>query len=148
MTALSVVQKFFPNVTTVQDAIEPLEVEVKTCDIQRSKTKNHRGCVFARACKRTYGIEGAVIAVKTAYLIDGTTALRYAIPESLSREIVSFDRNGQFAPGDYHIDSPAYKLKRPKPISSGSRGTKKKRSSGKANYHATKSIRNLHNPKE
>jgi hypothetical protein len=40
-------------------------------------------------------------------LIKGNTAYRYITPESVVREIISFDRHQDFAPGDYGLRSPS-----------------------------------------
>jgi len=39
----------------------------------------------------------------SSYVIKGKKALRFATPASVQREIVSFDRHGDFAPGDYTL---------------------------------------------
>ncbi len=149
MRALQLVQKFYPNVTDVVDASKPLEVEIIQADIQSSNRKNHRGCVVAKACKRN-GNDGVVIAIKTAYLIKGNKATRYKIPESLTREIVAFDRLGAFELGDYHLDRPApsFRLKPPGKPRVDTRRGRPHGSLNQVNYHSTKSIRNINEPLE
>lgn len=146
MNSLNIVQKYYPNVTSVEDATQILEVEVKPCDITSSKIKNQRGCVFARAVKRNYQITGAVIAVSTAYLISGSKATRYSIPPSLSKEIVAFDRAGKFEPGEYYINKPQFKLDTPRTSKRpmGKRSTNK--DAKKKKYHKTQAIRSIHKP--
>src|SRR5580704_307502 len=103
MTALQIVQKFYPGIKVVRDAKTPVRIEVLKRDIDDSDVRSHKFCAVARACKRAQHIDGAIIALKVAYLIKGGEALRYSMPESLSREIVAYDRNGDFAPGTYRL---------------------------------------------
>lgn len=147
--AITLVQKFYPNVSKVKDATKPLDVVVDKSDINNSKIKNHRECVFAHACKRIENIDGAIIAIKSAYIIKGDIAIRYTIPDFLAREIIAFDREGKFEPGDYSLNEPApsYRLNKPKPPRKQRKDLRKgSRHTGKSNWHATKSIRNLKNP--
>jgi hypothetical protein len=102
-TALRIVRSFFPKVLKVKDADGPLIVEVTKEDNKNSHVREHNGCAMAVACKRTTKADGVIIAVKTAYVINGTTATRYKLPESISREIVSFDREAGFDVGAYRF---------------------------------------------
>lgn len=104
--ALKIVQGFFPQVTSVQDAANGLKAEVTVKDDKNSRLKNHAECAFAVACKRKMHADGVIISVKTAYIIKGKKAIRYRVPESTAREVVSFDRNGGFAPGVYALKAP------------------------------------------
>lgn len=105
-TSLRIVKSYFPNVTKVRDADKPIHIEVTDADNKSSKVRNHNGCAMAVACKRTFNLSGVIVAVKTAYLIKGNEAVRYSLPESVSREIVSFDRDAGFSVGEYHLDAP------------------------------------------
>jgi CheY-specific phosphatase CheX len=93
-TALRIVKKFFPEVTDVEDAEKSQVIEVT--------------CAMAVACKRKYNLDGVIISVKTAYLIKGKKAKRFSLPESVSREIVSFDRDSGFAAGQYRLSKIAF----------------------------------------
>ncbi len=140
MTALQIVQKFYPKVTSVKDATRAINVEVIHQDTNSKAVKNHKACAFAEACKRSKPIDGAVIAVRTAYLIKGRQATRYLIPESLSREIVAFDRNGRFASGEYYLAKPVDLLGAIRP-----RGPQKNPNGKKVRYrHATQQIRSVY----
>jgi len=112
MEALKIVQKFFPNVTRVKDAKEPLMVEVLKRDTESAKVKNHSACAMAVACKRVLKADGVIVSVTTCYVVHGTSAMRYKLPESVSREVVSFDREAGFAAGSYtiHPSNPSHKL--------------------------------------
>ena len=140
MTALQIVNKFYPQVTGVTDAKLPINIEVLKRDINSSAVRNHKECAFAQACKRTKQIDGAIIALKVAYLIKDGQAVRYSIPESLSREIVAFDRNGAFEAGDYRLESPRRKLGDPRATGS----DKRSKPGRKVTYrHTTSAIRSM-----
>jgi hypothetical protein len=104
-SALGIVRKYHPNVTRVVDAKRDVEIEVTAEDCKAGKRKGPSSCAMACAFKREY--DGAIISLSTAYLIKGDIAERYMVPSSVSREIVSFDRAKQFAPGDYSLKKPA-----------------------------------------
>jgi hypothetical protein len=101
--SLSIVRYYFPKVTKVTDADKPIEVEVTQHDNEHSQVRNHNTCAMAVACKRTMKCDGVIISLKSAYLIRGTEAIRYFVPESVSREEVSFDRKAGFDPGMYRL---------------------------------------------
>lgn len=111
MTALEVVQKLYPNVSKVKDATKDIEIEVTVADTQSKAVRNHKECAMAQACYRTHIAEAAIIARKVVYLIKGDVATRYITPESVTREIVSFDRNAGFSPGVYHLRRPSESIK-------------------------------------
>ena len=105
-TSLAIVKKFFPNVSTVSDGKKTLRIEVTKKDSSSSTVKNHKACAMAVACKRKFELSGVVISRDRAYLITDDKAVRYALPESVSREVVSFDRNAGFAEGEYALVPP------------------------------------------
>lgn len=105
-TSLGIVKKFFPNVNTVIDGKKSIQVEVTKKDSSSSTVKNHKGCAMAVACKRTFKVDGVIISRNRAYLIKESTAVRYALPASVSREVVSFDRGAGFAEGVYALSRP------------------------------------------
>jgi hypothetical protein len=100
---LGIVKQFYPGVTHVIDALQPLVLEVEKGDIRRDKRKKHRECAVAEACKRKFSLDGAIISRATAYLIKDNIATRYIVPAKINREITSFDRTGYFAPGSYAL---------------------------------------------
>lgn len=102
-TALQIVRKFYPEVESVRDSNKNIKIEVTKRDTQSSAVKNHKECALAQACKRSLAVDGAIIAVKFAYLIKDKQAVRYSVPESVSREITAFDRNAEFEIGMYHL---------------------------------------------
>ena len=142
MDAVKLVQRYFPDVKTVKDADQPILVEVTNRDTKSAKVKNHKACAMAVACKRMTHADGVIVSVQTAYIIHGDKALRFNLPESVAREVVSFDREAGFAPGEYHMNppSPSRKL--------GSRtGSPKDKSTGNGKpikrVHKTEGIRTV-----
>lgn len=107
MSALNNVQAVFPNVTKVVDAKKDAFFEVTKADTKSASVRNHKACAAAVACKRKLELDGVIMSVSTAYLIKGTTATRYKVPEAISREITSFDRETVFEPGEYQLKAPA-----------------------------------------
>jgi hypothetical protein len=105
MSALSTVQKFFPQVKKVTDATEPADIEVLLADAKPKGVKHHEACAMAVACKRKFNLDGVVISRSTAYLVKGNKARRFKLPPATAKEIVSFDRGGGFAPGTYRLSA-------------------------------------------
>lgn len=98
------VRRLFPNVTHAVDAKQAVEVTVETQDCRGAKRLNPSECALARAARREFkDIDGAIIGMATSYIIRGQEAIRFATPESVRREIVSFDRHDDFAPGEYYL---------------------------------------------
>ena len=106
-SALNNLRRFFPNIRVVKDARSDSYVEVTRKDLNSARVRDHKTCAMAVACKRKFHADGAIISLGTAYVVKGDTAIRYRVPESVSREIVSFDRNGGFKQGEYHLRAPA-----------------------------------------
>ncbi len=104
--ALNVVRKYFPEVNRVMDAKAHMNIEVTKHDDSVATKKAHKGCAMAVACKRKLNLDGVIISVKTAYMIKGKKAIRFIVPEHVSREVVSFDRGGHFEPGEYSLNKP------------------------------------------
>jgi hypothetical protein len=103
-SALGIVRKYHPQVNRVVEAKKDLHITVTTKDCRGAKSKQADSCAMARACEREY--DGALISLSTAYIIKGDVAHRYTVPQAISREIVSFDRHHDFAPGDYKLKAP------------------------------------------
>jgi hypothetical protein len=106
-SALNIVKKFFPAVTKVVDATTDTIIEVTNHDAKSSKKRDHNSCAFAVACKHKFTADGVIVSLSKAYIINGKKATRYTIPESVSREIVAFDRDGSFEPGEYKLNKPS-----------------------------------------
>lgn len=107
------VRRAFPNVTSIVDSKDSIEVDVNEKDCGRgAKRMDPEGCAMARALKREYKADGAIIGISNSYLIKGHRAVRFKTPTTVAREIVSFDRHHDFAPGEYKLSpiSPSAKL--------------------------------------
>jgi hypothetical protein len=61
---------------------------------------------MAKALERDKDYDGAIISTSVAYLIKGDKATRFRTPEAVTREIISFDRHADFAPGRYSLAPP------------------------------------------
>lgn len=130
--ALAIVQEFFPDVTSVADAKDNITVEVTKRDSNSAQVRNHKACAMAVACKRKMQADGVIVAVSTAYVINGKKAHRC--------EVISFDRNGGFAEGEYSLRSPS-KCER---LGNHAGGSTPNTGTGKrVKYHHTSGIRTV-----
>lgn len=139
-TALAVVRKYHPEVTTIVDARSEVTINVSKADCRNGKLQEPDNCAMAKALKREH--DGAIISLSTAYIIDGTKATRFKVPESVAREIVSFDRTQLFAAGEYRLRPPTSTERlgpRNRPQNQKSRDPKRPHKK----YHRTEGIRNL-----
>lgn len=103
MSALNMVKKQFPQVEEVVDATKPIRVSVTKRDSNEGRKKKPNDCALARACRRELKADGAIINVAFSYVIKGKTATRYETSACVAREITSFDRHQDFAPGDDYL---------------------------------------------
>lgn len=103
--ALKIVQKYHPKVKRVVDAKKPIVITVTPEDGTTDGVRDHTKCAFAQACERQEHADAAIVSVRSAYVVKGDKAVRYRVPETVSREVVAFDRsNGDgFAPGKYQL---------------------------------------------
>jgi hypothetical protein len=101
----------FPKLKKVFDAKKPIHVEVTARDNNGGTVGDAQNCAMARAVCREFKADVAVIGLSYSYVIKGDTAIRYKTPVTVGREITSFDRNKQFAPGKYGL-SPISKSQR------------------------------------
>jgi hypothetical protein len=107
-SALGIVRKYHPQVNRIVEAKKPIQIEVTARDCRNGKSGKASSCAMARACEREF--DGAIIAMSTAYIIKGDVATRYKVPQSVAREIVSFDRSHKFEPGTYSLVKSGFKL--------------------------------------
>ena len=97
------IRRMFPNVTHAVDANAAVEISVNRHDCKIGTKLNPTECALAKAAKREFKADGAIIGLSSSYIIKGNKAVRFATPESVQREIVSFDRHQDFSPGDYRL---------------------------------------------
>ena len=89
------------------DATKPLDIHVTQSDCSKAKKKDAHNCAFAVACKRQdKRVRAAYFFKSVAWVQYSTHIVRYLLPPSMQKEIVSFDRAKIFAPGDYHLSPP------------------------------------------
>jgi hypothetical protein len=136
------IKRAFPHVKEVLDAVEPVEVHVSSTDCKKAVGLDPTECAMAKAVKREFHADGAIIGMSTSYIIRGNKALRFNTPQSVQREIVSFDRHQDFEPGEYYLmPKPATKR-----LGSGSYNYSKNKPSGSKKhrkYNKTMKIRTL-----
>lgn len=106
------IRRLFPQVKTIIDAKQPVNIEVKKSDCKEAEPLNPRECALAKASKRQFHADGAVIGISSSYIIKGTKAIRFKTTMPIQREIVSFDRHSDFEPGSYRLipQSPSLRL--------------------------------------
>lgn len=102
--AKTIIKRDFPKVRKIVDATETLNVTVLPQDAATGRKKDPEGCALVRACVRQRIADAAIIGIGYSYLIKGDTAVRYKTSAAVAREITSFDRHQDFAPGtDYKL---------------------------------------------
>lgn len=115
----------------VIDAKHPLKLHITAADVSRSNVKKPDSCVIAQTCLRKKGVKEVRIHLSRAYLRSNDhNWQRFIVPGALRSEIVSFDRGGRFAPGEYtlHKVQPSKKLGKMQPGGvSGTKRSKKRR---------------------
>ena len=126
------VKRLFPNVKSAIDADGPVEVSVTQKDCKEGKKFNPADCALARAAKREFEADAVIIGMSSSYIIKNDIAVRFQTPDSVQREIISFDRHHDFAPGDYYLTpkSPTVRLgmewRKPKKTNGKSKTPKRK----------------------
>lgn len=84
-----------------------LNVVVTMSDVQGSKKANSKHCALTRAALRIPGVVAAYVFRSMAYLEYRDRMVRFQLPVSVQKEIVSFDRSKIFAEGAYHLRPPS-----------------------------------------
>lgn len=144
LSALQIVQSYYPGVTKVKDAKKGINITVTKDDCFRGTKKAPNKCAMANAFQRKEGYDGAIISKAISYLIQGDQAIRYKTPESVAREIVSFDRGQDFDPGDYSLKAPSEREKLGVSHGPSPSQSPKSNSGGMKNrYHKTTGVRVL-----
>lgn len=124
--------RIYPHVTQCHDAKRPVEIEIRAKDVSSATKKDATACAMATAICREWKADEAVIGLSYSYVIKGKTAMRFVTPSSVQREIVSFDRSKDFAPGKYHL-APVPKSQRRKP--SGQTKPRKSHKAKRVTFH-------------
>jgi hypothetical protein len=100
------ITRLFPEVKSVEDATDYLNVHVNAKDCAAAKEKNPTECAMARAIEREYQADHVIVSTNVAYVIKGGKSKRYCVPQMARQEIVSFDRHHDFEPGEYYLRPP------------------------------------------
>lgn len=108
----SFLHRNFPNVTTVVDSNKSVVVTVEQEDCAAGAKGQPTECALAKAAQREFAADGIVIGMAYSYIIKGEVAHRFATSQAVGREITSFDRHADFAPGTYVLGkvSPSSRL--------------------------------------
>lgn len=90
----------------VVDANEDIALVIKKEDVNKSKVKDPAACAAALAGRREFKTDVRVFLTRT-FIKDNKNKqwIRFYTPESMSREITSFDRGATFEPGEYKLKS-------------------------------------------
>lgn len=117
----SFLRKHFPQVREVIDATKPVKVVVSAKDNTDGQKNQPTECAMAKAMRREFKADGVIIGLSVSYIIKGTQAIRYKTTDTVAREITSFDRHQDFAPGVYGLSpiSPANRTDHPRGKPSG-----------------------------
>ena len=108
---LKALQAYWPEVERVVDARNKLLVHVGPQDVQQAVPLDAANCVMARACQREQEVDAVLVFPTRAYILQGTLATRFSVPESTTREIAILDRGGAVAPGEYFFAPPPPKAR-------------------------------------
>lgn len=142
------------NGLRTQDATKPCIITVNATDVRKAKMKNAKDCAFACAFKRAQGAEAAFVFRSSCYVQKGDKLIRYRLPLSVQKEIVSFDRTGDMEPGNFHVTphSPCARLDSLKKNTANRNGPNGRHARGRASRrtaqlrHVTKNVRGLREP--
>src|SRR5437016_5510806 len=103
---LKALRKYWPEVERVVDAKNRLLIHVNDDDIKSARPQDAANCVVARACQREQAVDAVLVFPTRAYILQGTLATRFVVPESMTREIAVLDRGGKPMPGKFHFAPP------------------------------------------
>lgn len=87
----------------VVDAKARAFVAVTQSDVVNAKKANSKHCALSRGALRLPGVVAAYFFRATAFIEYKDRILRYRLPQSVQKEIVSFDRAQIFDPGVYQL---------------------------------------------
>jgi hypothetical protein len=130
------------NGLPIVDAKHGLVLNIKKCDITGSKKADASSCAAARALKREVGSNARVYLTRT-YIQTGKVWQRFITPQSISREIVAFDRGAAFEPGEYILKPPSKTQKLDHYRKSGAKTGTRKNKNGRKPRHVTGSVRQM-----
>jgi hypothetical protein len=100
----------------VVDATQDLRVIVLPCDVQGATPKDPGGCVFARACQRSFAAQKVLFLRRIAYVElpqdDGSTRVeRFGLTDPVMKLISDFDIGNPIVPkGGFVLKAPNHSL--------------------------------------
>lgn len=120
-------------------------------DINKAKVKDSKNCAFACAVKRQVpGAEAAYFFKSTAYIEFYNKFEKFALPVSVQKEIVAFDRGAPASAGVYSLNVPksAHYLKayRARNKKRGKRTSRTNADGSRRLRHVTENVRDLLDP--
>lgn len=89
----------------IEDSASTVLVTVTHSDIVNAKKLDSKHCALSRAALRSPGVVAAYFFLKTAFLEYKDKIVRFVLPASVQKEIVSFDRAQIMAPGIYQMSA-------------------------------------------
>jgi len=92
----------------IEESTRPLILHVDKSDVKSGNKKEAQSCAFAVCAKREIpGVKKSFFFRSVAYLQFKDKIVRYTLPVSVMKEIVSFDRSGKIEPGTYQLSPPS-----------------------------------------
>src|SRR5437660_12745872 len=88
---LTLLRKHWPGVRQVVDATRKLYIHVEPEDVDGASPRDAANCVMARACKREQEVDAVLVFSSRAYILQGTVATRFDVPETMTRETAVAD---------------------------------------------------------
>jgi hypothetical protein len=107
------VERFWDGIP-VDDATNDLRIIIKPCDINSASRKDPGHCVFARACKRSFGTKRVLFLRSIAYVElpdeNGETKVeRFKMSQSVQQLVRDFDRGDNVIPhGGFLLLAPGH----------------------------------------
>lgn len=87
----------------IVDGLDPMLIAITQSDVLSALKANSKQCALSRAATRVAGVQAAYFFRTRGYLEYRDRMVRYSLPPSVQKEIVSFDRCKMFAPGVYQL---------------------------------------------
>lgn len=89
----------------IVDSTSPVVMAVTEHDVVNAKKANSKHCALSRAALRLPNVVAAYFFRSAAFLEYRDRMVRFNLPASVQKEIVSFDRAQIFAPGVYQLSA-------------------------------------------
>ena len=90
----------------VVDAKKHMVLHITEQDVKGADVQHPESCAAAKACRREHHVQEVRVHLARVYVRKGKSWTRYMTPKGLRQEIITFDRGGKFAPGEYVLSKP------------------------------------------